>query len=642
MQSGNFSLNIALIGHVSVGKTTLLNAILGEKFAEVSKRRTTAGINHFHIQPLIRPNQSLTELKQEPDENKPSHESHVNIKTPNQTLVEITEDNIKLRNLNVIQNKHFDIELDDLPLKMRPDTSLCIIDIPGLNEAGTQDMYTSYVEESWDTYSCVIVVMDVSQGVNTDEQVKLLKFIDSNTRTKQNIPIIVVCNKVDDVEDTELMELVNEVQVEVNRIFNRTINREDALFEALYGSRSEEPFFKFAEGSPAFLHLSAENAFIYRSIASLTVQDFSTNVDQSHIDRVGNREFGYMRWRKMNSEEKCKAIHDLVSDPNEYEERLAMTNFNKLMQVLRYFLEGDENQKYLISKKIEIELYRLTKETSFVERLSQIHDYCVKIDKDSSILAETFWSLFDDCKFHYMSLLEDDPQGIKTINIPMQKLVSYHEFIETKFVKDVEKEFIQNEQSRVMKEMKKFVDDYISLVVTKVSDRQENKVLFDPYFTCCGKWQNMQSDSFIFGTSHPHPDKYDDCWEWKELEKKWENKHTKEKSNSNPAYSSSKGWFEMGIRDCKNILNSMLLMKYNQHFCDNFGRSILDLSWFAHKECETEWQKQCSICSKLHKKKLTRKYSPPLFIADKTSDVHHFGHIIWLYCGFAESVPYRT
>ena len=49
MKPYSFEIKIDLLGHVSVGKTTLLNALLGDKFSEVSKRRTTSGINHFRI-----------------------------------------------------------------------------------------------------------------------------------------------------------------------------------------------------------------------------------------------------------------------------------------------------------------------------------------------------------------------------------------------------------------------------------------------------------------------------------------------------------------------------------------------------------------------------------------------------------------
>jgi GTPase SAR1 family protein len=44
-----FEIKVALLGYVSVGKTAVLNALLQDKFSEVSMRRTTAGVNFFSI-----------------------------------------------------------------------------------------------------------------------------------------------------------------------------------------------------------------------------------------------------------------------------------------------------------------------------------------------------------------------------------------------------------------------------------------------------------------------------------------------------------------------------------------------------------------------------------------------------------------
>ena len=45
--NNNFVIRIGIFGCVSVGKSTLLNAILRNKYNEVSMRITTKGINHF-------------------------------------------------------------------------------------------------------------------------------------------------------------------------------------------------------------------------------------------------------------------------------------------------------------------------------------------------------------------------------------------------------------------------------------------------------------------------------------------------------------------------------------------------------------------------------------------------------------------
>jgi ribosome biogenesis GTPase A len=45
----DFQIRVALVGYVSVGKSTVINALLGDKYSEVNMRRTTAGVNYFRV-----------------------------------------------------------------------------------------------------------------------------------------------------------------------------------------------------------------------------------------------------------------------------------------------------------------------------------------------------------------------------------------------------------------------------------------------------------------------------------------------------------------------------------------------------------------------------------------------------------------
>lgn len=190
----------------------MLNALFQDKFSEVSMRRTTAGINFFRI----------TSRKKDEDADDDKSEWKPDTERPREassTLKETIADNQVLRASNVIKEKTFDIELDEPLCEMRPDTSLVIVDVPGLNEAGTSDMYTNYVSQQWDTYDCVVVVMDAEKGVNTEEQVSLLNFVKARQQTSKDVPVIVLCNKVDDPENEEIAVLVKEVQRKVEEVF---------------------------------------------------------------------------------------------------------------------------------------------------------------------------------------------------------------------------------------------------------------------------------------------------------------------------------------------------------------------------------------------------------------------------------------
>ena len=58
MKSPLLEIKVSILGHVSVGKTTVLNALLRDKFSEVAKKRTTASI--FQLTPANTTDGKLT------------------------------------------------------------------------------------------------------------------------------------------------------------------------------------------------------------------------------------------------------------------------------------------------------------------------------------------------------------------------------------------------------------------------------------------------------------------------------------------------------------------------------------------------------------------------------------------------------
>lgn len=155
-----FDIKVALIGYVSVGKTTVLNALFRDKYGEVAMGRATASINNYcvsttHQNPLSQP------------EPVGSSASKIFDKT--------IQDNARLRSSDTVEEAWFDVMLDKPLCDMRDDARLVVVDIPGINEAGTSSKYKEYVVNQWHTFDCVVVVMDGRQGVNTEEQVDLLK-----------------------------------------------------------------------------------------------------------------------------------------------------------------------------------------------------------------------------------------------------------------------------------------------------------------------------------------------------------------------------------------------------------------------------------------------------------------------------------
>jgi small GTP-binding protein len=224
----SFDIRVALLGYVSAGKSTVLNALLQGKHSAVGKRRSTAGVNFFRVHTKEKTagagdaaiEDSLKTAVSPVAVNGSRPRDAINtVQSANETLEAIERDNAQLRESGALKESTFDVVLDEPLCEMRSDTKLVLIDVPGLNEAGSNDLYRTYVNAKWDTFDCVLTIVDVYQGVNTEEQVRLLELIKDNLRLRKNIPIIVLCNKVDDPEDEEVSDLVDEVRKKVEEIF---------------------------------------------------------------------------------------------------------------------------------------------------------------------------------------------------------------------------------------------------------------------------------------------------------------------------------------------------------------------------------------------------------------------------------------
>lgn len=455
MSNCTFKIKIALLGHVSVGKTTLLNALLGDKFSEVSKKRTTAGINHFHL-------------------SAPPPNSHF-MKASN-IFAKIVEDNQSLRENAKIHEKNFYLELDKPIIKMTDNCDLVITDVPGLNEAGTKDMYLNFVKKSWDTFDCAVIVMDSTQGVNTEDQIKLLQFVKANLKNEKDIPVIILCNKVDDPFDNELMSLVQEVQLEVENIFKVSDRKEalesildsvlDSIWQIIEDHSPKRQRVLEISMSPVFIPISAENAFLYRIASQMTQQDLS-NLDQYYLDKIGQEEVGRFKWKRLSNEEKIKIVADVVNDPEQYEERLASSNFDKFITAIEYFIKGAEKQGAMLEKQLEVELKKLSFDGNFGENILSIFERGVLLGKPMTHLNSKFWELYGDCEKMTFEAFSSDPSKLSMLYAPMEQLKFYSGELFPKICNnDLTLNKVEGEK-KIILTMKTLVVKFISIVTEK-------------------------------------------------------------------------------------------------------------------------------------------------------------------------------
>ena len=343
---------------ISVGKSTVLNALLGDKFSQVALKRTTAGVNFFRI---VQPTEDTEDESAAPN-NKAQEWSIVDddkeIRNPNDVHEEISSDNKELRSSDDVKEKHFDIRVGYPICKMRKDTQLVVIDIPGINEAESSKKYKDYVKSNWKSFDCVVVVMDATEGVNTEEQVDLLKFVHSNNEELKDIPTIVLGNKMDDLDDEDTIHLIEETRSKTIEIFGNV----DCGFIPNHIETSNETNSNNSKDGgiikTAFIPLSAKNAFTYMKAGCIDLEKLD---DPKHLDlvnKIGNDEYGH-KWKRMIAKDKMDVVKEILQNKSELDERLSGTNFNSFISVLSDFVGGYDRQQEILVKQLDVALQTL-------------------------------------------------------------------------------------------------------------------------------------------------------------------------------------------------------------------------------------------------------------------------------------------
>ncbi|KAL7563557.1 hypothetical protein ACA910_002224 [Epithemia clementina (nom. ined.)] len=467
---GEFEIRVALIGYVSVGKTMILNALLKDKYSEVSMQRATAGVNHFRIS-----YKSGT-----------THQHEV-LSSARATLEETTSDNQKLRNCDYVEQKTFDIELDEPLFEMRPDTKLVIIDVPGINEAGVSKKYKDYVSNHWHTFDCVVVVLDGRQGVNTDEQVDLLTLAQRECQKVKNLRLIVLLNKVDDPDDEEQQVLVKEATQAIERMF-KVSDQEGLLKQIVSGKANKNTTTNkntmTSAPSPIVIPISAVYAFVYRAAASLDLERFKAKIDINLIEKLGKEAYG-RRWKKFAPQDKLKKAFEVIQDDDQYEDGLEQSRFTHFLKALSFCVGGAGTQKRLIEEQIKVHTRRLRTTMDFVAELKSIYDKSQKLEDQKSIHAgdlaiKRFMQLFKQSYCAALTKFEKDgPKQVGQLAKPIADLVAFCDLL-----KHMDR-FDTAQASKIVNMGKQLVLKQVEAVLSMEEKWKDNKLTsFDAILIC--------------------------------------------------------------------------------------------------------------------------------------------------------------
>jgi GTP-binding protein EngB required for normal cell division len=212
-------IKVAFIGWKNAGKSTLINALLKDTYTPVRIGGATASVNSFRVFSNATPNINADDNTDVADDATSLWTVFPeNLRTAQETRWIISDHNNMHPTTNGIQEMTFDVELPEGLCDMQSDTSLVLIDIPGIsNEAECR--YFSYFRRTANTFNCVVFVMDVLQCI--DKQALLLRRVKACFVAQGiDIPVIGVCNKVDDASNQEVASRVSKFQEQYQEEFN--------------------------------------------------------------------------------------------------------------------------------------------------------------------------------------------------------------------------------------------------------------------------------------------------------------------------------------------------------------------------------------------------------------------------------------
>ena len=322
------SVNGVILGCVSAGKSTLVNAILVSKLSDTKMKRTTM-LPQVYIEGSAADDMSYNVsdiLKQNTKMNEDIINGKIILTTENCKPVYHTIPPL----YDIIEFPSNDIHLD-------------MYDIPGLNDSTTENIYYDYIDKSFHEFDVIFVVVDIQESFNTSSSIKILDNIITNAQknTEKTVNVCIIANKCDDLkenEDSRELEFVDEEYAEMfDQIQKEVGNRFDTIQNIKYN----------------ILKMSAEDSFIYRMYS----KNPDVELDPKLINKFGLNEFGKHKWSKWSADKKNKKIKEFLGD-GDIGERFKMCGFagfqNYLLNTINY-----KRQYEIISSNIKLEIAKI-------------------------------------------------------------------------------------------------------------------------------------------------------------------------------------------------------------------------------------------------------------------------------------------
>ena len=321
-------IHIALVGAVSAGKSTLLNAILVARYSDMSIQRTTANDIIYYETKDTGKTPTLPDI----------HE--LNKKANREIMNKTLEEGGELKITDIKKIEYYVPHIYNLlEGKLKPGIRLAIHDLPGLNDANTATVYHQYVANNFCQYDIVLFIVDVVSGLNTKDEKNILELILKGIKLNKDkygieTELMVVLNKCDE------MELIGK-----NSYETRPIDDEyKAMVEQVRTIVTTTAKTMKVDKLTTFVCLSGEDSYIYRMYSKNPL----CTIDAKHRNKFGINEYGKNQWNKMDENKKIEAFKARMTAEN-IKFATELTGFTFFDFKLANILTDDKQFIYLLN-----------------------------------------------------------------------------------------------------------------------------------------------------------------------------------------------------------------------------------------------------------------------------------------------------
>ena len=353
-----FNINIAVLGTVSSGKSTLLNSLFLEEL-------TSMKINRNTMVPQIYRELINNKAKKVKEAKEINHE------------VSMLNDDLKLK----MEDENYDFTSDMKPMEFYihklKDFTICekniylsFYDLPGFNDSKNHEMYYDYAKKHFKEFDIILYLIDLHTGLNTKDEMDVLNFVFKNS-DKYNKHIIPIINKSDDMtmQDNELI------------CQQKYQNNYNDIIKLLVEYQNKYPN---AKVNKSILY-SAQESYMYRMLLKNPEWDLNEEMKNT----IGLNEMGKKYFTLSNDERNTK-LKEITRNEKFIQDMIKMCGYSYLYETLSNVMTSN-NQLEICKNKLLDEYNKLTTNV-IIDKTNAIEIYnkFQKVYEDSIKLQNIF------------------------------------------------------------------------------------------------------------------------------------------------------------------------------------------------------------------------------------------------------------